>query len=110
LAFQTIGRKLGMYLNRRRKVKQEGERRNVFLRYLGEVATAVSGINETDREALYSQLLTVAQRKTAEADAKFDQRGRRRRKDSDFGDNVIIVDQDMAAALSDDETGESVPE
>ena len=28
------------------KVKQEGERRSIFLRYLGEVATAVSGINE----------------------------------------------------------------
>ena len=42
LALQSVGRKLGMYLRRRLKVKQEGERRNVFLRYLGEVATAVS--------------------------------------------------------------------
>ncbi|MCA9226046.1 MAG: ATP-binding protein [Planctomycetales bacterium] len=32
LGLQAVGRKLGMYLNRRRKVKQEGERRNVFLR------------------------------------------------------------------------------
>ncbi|HUG71633.1 MAG TPA: ATP-binding protein [Pirellulaceae bacterium] len=109
LAFQTIGRKLGMYLNRRKKVKQEGERRNVFLRYLGEVATAVSDINETDREALYGQLLTVAQRKTAEADAKFDKRGRRVEKDSDFGDNVIIVRQDLMEEESGDETGESIP-
>ncbi|MEO8497504.1 MAG: DNA topoisomerase VI subunit B, partial [Planctomycetota bacterium] len=109
LAFQTIGRKLGMYLNRRKKVKQEGERRNVFLRYLGEVATAVSDINETDREALYGQLLTVAQRKTAEADAKFDQRGRRVERDTDFGDNVIIVNQDLMEEPADDESGESIP-
>ena len=45
LALQSVGRKLGMYLRRRLQVKQEGERRNIFLRYLGEVATAVSGIN-----------------------------------------------------------------
>jgi DNA topoisomerase VI subunit B len=109
LAFQTIGRKLGMYLNRRKKVKQEGERRNVFLRYLGEVANAVSDINAVDRKELYEQLLKVAQRKTAEADAKFDKRGRRVESDSDFGDNVIIVDQDVAAGLADDEAGESIP-
>ena len=46
LALQSVGRKLGMYLRRRLKVKQEGERRNIFLRYLGEVATAVSEINQ----------------------------------------------------------------
>ena len=95
LAFQTVGRKLGMYLNRRKKVKLEGERRNVFLRYLGEVADAVSEINGTDRQKLYDQLLKVAQRKTAEADAKFDKRGKRIDSDSAFGDNVIIVDQEL---------------
>jgi len=94
LAFQTVGRKLGMYLNRRKKVKLEGERRNVFLRYLGEVAEAVSDINGADRDELYEQLLKVAQRKTAEADAKFDKRGKRIEKETDFGDNVIIVDQE----------------
>ena len=77
LALQGVGRKLGMFLNRRQKVKQEGERRNVFLRYLGEVATAVSDINEVDRDELYSNLVRVAERKTAEADAKFDDRGQR---------------------------------
>ena len=40
LGLQAVGRKLGMYLNRRQKVKQEGERRIIFLRYLGEVADA----------------------------------------------------------------------
>src|SRR4029453_218728 len=34
LALQAVGRKLALYLNRRQKVKQEGERRSVFLRYL----------------------------------------------------------------------------
>ena len=50
LALQSVGRKLGMYVRRRMKVKQQGERRQMFLRYLGEVATAVSEINRVDRQ------------------------------------------------------------
>ena len=82
LALQAVGRKLGMYVRRRLKVKQEGERRQIFLRYLGEVATAVSDINAVDRGALYEQLVSVAKKRTAEADVKLDDRGkadRRRR-------------------------------
>src|SRR3990172_4234924 len=77
LALQAVGRKLGMYLRRRMKVKHEGERRNVFLRYLGEVAKAVSEINHADRTKLYEQLLAVAKRKTASADMKLDERGKK---------------------------------
>jgi DNA topoisomerase-6 subunit B len=76
LGLQSAGRKLGMYLRRRLKVKQEGERRNIFLRYLGEVATAVSDINSADRDKLYEQLLSVAKKKTSTADIKMDDRGR----------------------------------
>ncbi len=92
LALQTVGRNLGMYLRRRQRVKQEGERRSVFLRYLAEVARAVGDINGTDRERLYEQLLRVAKRKTAEADVKLDERGRKLEAADDFGDNVLIVD------------------
>ena len=92
LALQAVGRKLGMYLRRRLKVKQEGERRSMFLRYLGEVADAVSEINQTDRKELYDRLLDVAKRKTAEADAKLDDRGRKVvEEEEDFGDNVLII-------------------
>jgi DNA topoisomerase VI subunit B len=76
LAIQTVGRKLGIYLNRKKRAQQEGERRNIFLRYLGEVADAVSEINNTDRDKLYNQLFDVAKKKTAQADAKYDERGR----------------------------------
>ena len=65
-----------MYLRRRMRVKQEGERRHIFLRYLGEVATAVSEINAADRDKLYDQLLSVAKKRTAEADVKLDDRGK----------------------------------
>jgi len=95
LGLQAVGRKLGMYLNRKVKVKQEGERRSIFLRYLGEVATACSAIDEKlDRDELYEQLLHVAKRKTVEADTKLDERGKKIKEDEDeLGENVLIVEQ-----------------
>ena len=101
LALQAVGRKLGMYLRRRLRVKQEGERRNVFLRYLGEVATAVSGINESDRDNLYNQLLLVAKKKTAQADMEFDENGKPvEDEELDLGKNVLIVDRTAPASTA----------
>jgi DNA topoisomerase-6 subunit B len=93
LALQAVGRKLGMYMRRRLRVAQEGQRRSIFLRYLGEVAGAVSQINGTDRAKLYEQLLAVAKKKTAEADVKLDDRGRpiEDEEELELGDNCIIV-------------------
>jgi len=96
LALQAVGRKLGMFLRRRKKVKHEGQRREVFLRYLGEVATAVSEINKVDRDRLYRQLLEVAKRRTLEADKKIDESGQFV-DESEFGENVLIVDPSEAA-------------
>jgi len=95
LALQAVGRKLGMYLRRRLRVAQEGQRRSIFLRYLREVAGAVSQINGVDGAKLYEQLLEVAKRKTAEADVKLDDRGRpiADEDDLDLGENCIIVSQ-----------------
>ena len=107
LGLQAVGRKLGMYLRRRSRVKQEGERRNIFLRYLGEVARAVSEINGTDQKQLYEQLLEVAKRKTAEADARFDNRGRKVAEgEVDYGDNVLIVEQDPELLLQNMASGQ----
>ncbi len=93
LGLQAVGRKLSMYLRRRQRVKQQGDRRNVFLRYLGEVATAVSEINRTNRDKLYEDLVKVAKKSTAEADVKLDSRGRAiEEQPIDLGDNVLIVD------------------
>jgi len=94
LAIQAVGRKLGMYLRRRLKVKHEGERRNIFLRYLGEVADAVSDINSANRNKLYEQLLELARKKTATADVKLDRHGRPvEEEELDLGDGVLIVKQ-----------------
>jgi DNA topoisomerase-6 subunit B len=99
LALQAVGRKLGMYLRRRIRVKQEGERRNIFLRYLGEVATAVSEINRADAKALYDRLLAVAKKKTAEADVVLGEDGKplEEAEAEDYGGGVLIVDHAGAA-------------
>lgn len=104
LGLQAVGRKLGVYLRRRKKVKDEGERRTKFLRYLGEVASAVSEINGADRESLYQNLLNVAEKVTAEADTKLDRRGRKVDAEAEddaalFGGNVLIVKQDDPETL-----------
>jgi DNA topoisomerase-6 subunit B len=92
LALQTVGRKLGMYMRRRNRMKQQTDRRNVFLRYLGEVSQAVSGINKCNQKALYDQLIKVANRQTKEADTKLDDRGRPLVETQELGDHVLVVD------------------
>jgi DNA topoisomerase VI subunit B len=92
LGLQAVGRKLAVYLNRRKKVRQEGERREIFLRYLGEVATAVAAIKgsgDRGKKDLYARLVEVAKKKTAVADTVMDDRGRKI--EDELGDNVLIV-------------------
>jgi len=92
LSLQSVGRKLSMYLRRRLRVKNEGERRNIFLRYLGEVAQAVETITGADKQTLYDQLVAVAKKKTAEADVTLGENGRPIEEElEDFGDNVLII-------------------
>lgn len=92
LGLQAVGRKLGMYLRRRQRVRQEGERRSIFLRYLAEVAGAVQQINGANRDQVYQNLLRVAKRKTAEADVKLDDRGRKV-EEEEFGKHVLVVEE-----------------
>jgi DNA topoisomerase-6 subunit B len=100
LALQAVGRHLGAYVRKRLKVRQQGERRQIFLRYLGEVATAVSEINAVDRAALYEQLLSVAKKRTSDADMKLDDRGRPIEEADELttAENVLIVDPTEAPA------------
>ncbi len=95
LALQAVGRKLGMFMKRREKVKHEGERRSIFLRYLGEVAGAVSAVNGCDRQELFDALVAVAKIKTATADVKLGEDGRPldANEELDFGANVIIREE-----------------
>src|SRR5437762_10875746 len=95
LGLQAVGRKLAIFLNRRKRVRQEGERREIFLRYPGEVGHAGASIKtygERPRKDFYGRLVDIAKRKTAVADTKLDDRGRAiAQPEEEFGENVIIV-------------------
>ena len=95
LGLQAVGRKLAVYLNRRKRVRQEGERREIFLRYLGEVAHAVATIKDfgdRPRKDLYGRLVYVAKRKTAAAETQLKDDGKQRENAAEeFGENVLIV-------------------
>jgi len=109
LAVQTVGRRLSAFLRLRSSIKQEGERRNIFLRYLGEVAGAVSEINGFSRDQLYEELLAVAQKKTREADTKLDKHGKRMTEEAELNsDNVLIVENPITFGGGDSAGKETV--
>ena len=108
LALQECGRKLGIYLRRRTRMKKEAERRSVFERYIGEIATACEAVTGADAKKIYDALKKQAARKTAEADTRLDEDGRivdsTTRLDDD--EQVIIIKEAIAEIDEDDMNGE----
>jgi DNA topoisomerase VI subunit B len=103
LALMECGRKLGTYLRKRQKMQREGERRDVFRRYIGEIAQAVNAINGTDTKKLYDCLMSEATRRTAIADSHLDEEGRTIKKSEadEFGnDDGVVMVQSRAAHLN----------
>ncbi len=97
LALQECGRKLGTYIRRRQKMKREGQKRDVFERYIGEISKACNAIVGANTEELYEALLKQAKRRTEIADAVLDEDGKIIKQDNGNGrldndDGVIILD------------------
>ncbi len=105
LALMECGRKLGMYLKKRARMRREGERRDVFQKYIGEIAKAVSAITGGDAKKFYEALLEQAKAKTAIADLELDEEGKAIKgggggEDPADQDGVIIVEGTGHRALS----------
>ncbi|MEZ6319126.1 MAG: DNA topoisomerase VI subunit B [Phycisphaerales bacterium] len=98
LALQECGRKLGTYVRRRQKMKREGQRRDIFERYIGEITHACHALVGADPKELYEALLEQARSKTAIADAQLDEEGNIVKDESngrlDDDDGVVIVRND----------------
>ncbi|MEQ8769701.1 MAG: DNA topoisomerase VI subunit B [Phycisphaerales bacterium] len=98
LALQECGRKLGTYIRKRQKMRREGQRRDVFERYIGEISKACNALVGVDTQTLYDALLEQARSKTAIADAQLDEDGNIVTDDSngrlDDDDGVLIVRTD----------------
>ena len=65
-ALQECGRKLGIWLRKRQHAKNEFERRNIFQRYIAEVADACKSLKDgkLDSEKLKKQLSAIAEELT----------------------------------------------
>lgn len=96
LALQECGRKLGTYLRRRQKMRREGQRRDVFARYIAEIARSTAALTGEDEIKLLDALMEQAQARTAIADAELDEDGNyvKKEKAPAEDDGIIIVDSD----------------
>ncbi len=110
LALQDCGRKLGTYLNRRDRMRRQGERRHIFERYIGEIAKACESITGDPAGPLYEALLKTAQKKTAEADALLDEEGRVvGKRDPLAGDEGVFIREGVDVPDEDEALAEPAP-
>ncbi|RLS46992.1 MAG: DNA topoisomerase VI subunit B [Planctomycetota bacterium] len=103
LALMECGRKLGTYLRKRQRMRREGLRRDVFERYIGEIAKAVHAIMGADPKAIYDALLEQANARTAVADQVLDEDGKVIKDEEPSGpddDGVLIVHDAIAPAVA----------
>ena len=103
LALMECGRKLGTYLRKRQRMRREGLRRDVFERYIGEIAKAVHAIMGADPKAIYDALLEQANARTAVADQVLDEDGQVIKDEDPSGpddDGVLIVHEAIAPAVA----------
>ncbi|MCI0362398.1 MAG: DNA topoisomerase VI subunit B [Phycisphaerales bacterium] len=103
LALMVCGRKLGTYLRKRTAMKRQSDRRDVFERYIGEIAKAINSITGEPAKKLYDQLLKEARKRTAMADAQLDEEGRTMKKrmkdeaDELRGDEGVVMVENRAS-------------
>ncbi len=99
LALMECGRKLGTYLRKRLKMRREGERRDVFERYIGEIAKALNAITGEDAKRIYEALLAQARARTAVADQQLDEDGKVSKDDDDNDDDGVIIVMNAIAPI-----------
>lgn len=76
LALRECGRKLAIYVRKRRRQKLESERRSIFERYIADVAEALANITGASEPKLLTKLQQIARQRTAEADVELDEDGK----------------------------------
>jgi DNA topoisomerase-6 subunit B len=96
LALMECGRKLGTYLRKRQKMRREGERRDVFERYIGEISKAIHEVTGEDQRKVFDALLKQAKARTAVADQVLDEDGKVVKDEPMDEDGVIVVSEAIA--------------
>src|SRR5262249_12996969 len=87
-------------LRKRAKMKRESERRDVFQKYIGEIAKACGEISSgVDAEKLYEALLTQAKKRTAIADAHLDDAGKVIKEAEELETDGVLVVESAASVI-----------
>ncbi len=106
LALQECGRKLGQYIRRRQRMKRDAQKRDVFERYIGEIAKACHHLTGVDTGKFYDALLQQARARTEIADAQLDDEGNFIKDDHGRlakADDIIIVGDHGVVQIQDDD-------
>ena len=74
LALQECGRKVGRYINKRKRYEHQAKRKSIFEMYIGEVVGSVSKLTEVNKESLRKDLMSIASDKTMGGDGENGQR------------------------------------
>jgi DNA topoisomerase-6 subunit B len=77
LALQECGRKLSAYVRRRRRQRMEAAKRDIFGRYIPDVAEALAALTGSSEQRILRDLRMIAKTRTAEADVVLDENGKR---------------------------------
>jgi DNA topoisomerase-6 subunit B len=109
LAIKECGRKLNTYIRRKQRVAREGQRRDVFAKYIGEVVAACERMTDLDPEKLFEDLKQVARSRTETADRQLDDQGNfikpaKKAGKLDGDANVVVIERDEDEASGDERT------
>ena len=91
LALQDCGRKLGTYLRKRTRIQKQAQRRIVFERYVGEIASACNALTDVNEKKLVKALLKQAAQRTMEADEKMNNNTPEKDLDPFENDEEVVV-------------------
>lgn len=104
LALMTCGRKLKSYINKRKHIARESQRRHIFERYIGELVMAVERMTKVDAKKLYEQLQAVARSRTESADTQFDEDGNVVKEQPDtageIAENTVVIEANQADSIA----------
>ncbi len=103
LALQECGRKLATYVRRRRRQRMESQRRDIFGRYIPDVAEALANLTAQSEEQLVTDLRAIARQRTAEADVELDEDGKPI-------ETLNVVEDEAERTLNGDDSTVIVPE
>jgi len=97
LGIAECGRRLGIYLKRKKRRAHYSQRRDVFHKYIDEVVDACRAMASFNKDEFRRNLVRLAEQATAHADVEFDEHGniikQKTRAERDL-ENTVIVDRD----------------